>query len=377
MGVINMTKEAVYDQIANSIKQKIINGTYNVDEKIPTEAELAQIFSTSRTTVVKALDKLNAEGFIYRIQGSGSFIKNKRMNLGMPSIVSVIFPFEHNDLRVDEKNIVRGIESYLKKIGYILTVHYVGNKINEEKELIEKCKSQMSKGVILYPINTKKDLSILYDWILDPYPIVFLDKISDFDNSSCVCTDNVKGGYEATKYMIKKGYKDFYFVCDSIIDYLPSVRERYFGFCKALMENGFKIEQDHCISGFGVNDDVYKAVEYRDNPEIYDNILKNILEKNNEKGDIAIVAKTDLEALSIVSAAINLGIKIPDYLGVMGYDDSILALQSQILLSTMSQDYYNIGIKSAQMLVDIIENNNKPAKCSMFEPKLVIRESTR
>lgn len=372
-----MTKEAVYDQIANSIKQKISNGTYNVDEKIPTEAELARIFNTSRTTVVKALDKLNAEGFIYRIQGSGSFIKNKSMNLGMPSIVSVIFPFAHNDLRVDEKNIVRGIESYLKKIGYILTVHYVGNRINEEKELIEKCKSQMSKGVILYPINTKKDLTILYDWILDPYPIVFLDKISDFDNSSCVCTDNVKGGYEATKYMIKKGYKDFYFVCDSIIDFLPSVRERYFGFCKALMENGFKIEQDHCISGFGVNDDVYKAVDYRENPVIYDNILKNILEKNSEKGDIAVVAKTDLEAMGIVSAAINLGIKIPDYLGVMGYDDSIFALQSPILLSTMSQDYYNIGIKSAQMLVDIIENNNKPTKCSMFEPKLVIRESTR
>lgn len=373
-----MSKEAVYLKIAGFIKSKVIDNVYKPNEKIPTEAELAYQFNTSRTTVVKALDKLNTEGVIYRIQGSGSFITDIPLHLEMPPMISLIFPFIHSDsTRIDEINIIRGVENHLKSVGYLLTIHYVKNDMNDENEMIKYCKNHVSQGVILYPINAKREMGAVFDLVLDPFPIVFLDKMADIGNIACVCTDNIKGGYKATKYLISKKYNDFYFLSDGDIEALPASKERYFGYCKALRENGFKIDDRHCMSGFGVKNGIYEPVIYKNNPEVYQNIIKSILKMNDSKGNIGIVAKQDLEAMNTACAAIDLGIKIPEFMGIMGYDNSSFATQSPIPLSTITQDYYNIGIKSAQILVDMIETKKKIYSCYSFEPKLLIRNSTR
>ena len=63
-----------YKQIENDLINMINNGVYVADDMLPTEAELSKEYNVSRVTVRQALGNLAAKGYIYRNQGSGSFV---------------------------------------------------------------------------------------------------------------------------------------------------------------------------------------------------------------------------------------------------------------------------------------------------------------
>ncbi|WKF85231.1 GntR family transcriptional regulator [Lacticaseibacillus pantheris] len=65
-----------YKIVANAIRQQIIYGEFEIDDQIPQELVLSKKYNVSRITVRKALDELENEGLIYRIQGSGTFVKS-------------------------------------------------------------------------------------------------------------------------------------------------------------------------------------------------------------------------------------------------------------------------------------------------------------
>lgn len=69
-----------YQQIKDDIIQRIFKGEMNPGDKIPTEVELREHYKVSSTTVTKALNELVAEGYIFRIQGKGSFVA--KTNIG-------------------------------------------------------------------------------------------------------------------------------------------------------------------------------------------------------------------------------------------------------------------------------------------------------
>ncbi|NNG66858.1 GntR family transcriptional regulator [Caldanaerobacter subterraneus] len=70
----------LYHQIKEDIIEKIKNGTYKVNEKIPSENELVKLYSVSSITVKKALLDLVNEGYLYRIQGKGTFVAKPKIS---------------------------------------------------------------------------------------------------------------------------------------------------------------------------------------------------------------------------------------------------------------------------------------------------------
>ena len=73
---------AKYQEIKNDIIKRIVNFELTGGDKVPSEAELQKMYSVSATTVVKALNELVSEGFVYRVQGKGTFVT--RDPLGTP-----------------------------------------------------------------------------------------------------------------------------------------------------------------------------------------------------------------------------------------------------------------------------------------------------
>ena len=72
-----------HEQISDWLREHIEQGTYDVDEKLPSEKEIGERFDVSRVTVRRALQTLESEGFIYRRQGLGSFVKERRAAQGL------------------------------------------------------------------------------------------------------------------------------------------------------------------------------------------------------------------------------------------------------------------------------------------------------
>ncbi|KIL39135.1 hypothetical protein SD70_22165 [Gordoniibacillus kamchatkensis] len=74
-----MTKrQPAYKNIYDSIRDKIVNDAYKAGDMLPSEAEMEKMFQVSRTPVREALKQLESDGYIYRVQGKGSFVANRQ-----------------------------------------------------------------------------------------------------------------------------------------------------------------------------------------------------------------------------------------------------------------------------------------------------------
>lgn len=72
-----------HEQISDWLREKIEDGAYEVDEQLPSEKQLGEQFDVSRVTVRRALQTLESENYIYRRQGLGSFVKERRAAQGL------------------------------------------------------------------------------------------------------------------------------------------------------------------------------------------------------------------------------------------------------------------------------------------------------
>jgi len=75
-----------YRRIYDALKKDILSGNYAVGDILPSENTLCAEYSVTRTTVRKALDELEGEGYVYRHHGKGSIVKDRRKSLGLLSV---------------------------------------------------------------------------------------------------------------------------------------------------------------------------------------------------------------------------------------------------------------------------------------------------
>ncbi len=84
---------------------------------------------------------------------------------------------------------------------------------------------------------------------------------------------------------------------------------------------------------------------------------------------------SDLMALGVMKAAKALGIKVPEDLSIIGYDDIILAEYATPSLTTVAQDKYKMGYEAAELLVTLLDEKETEAR-RILESELKLREST-
>lgn len=94
-----MKNVAKYILIANKLRQSILEKEYDINEKLPNEENIAKMYNVSRITVRKALEELEKENYIYKIQGSGSYVKNNTIQDFNPNKFE-IFDFEKMEVEI-------------------------------------------------------------------------------------------------------------------------------------------------------------------------------------------------------------------------------------------------------------------------------------
>jgi GntR family frlABCD operon transcriptional regulator len=107
---INHATQPFYMQIRQMIQEDINSGKYKPDEKLPTEAELCEMYQVSRITIRKAIKNLVDEGSLVRIQGKGTFVTSKKIKNELLS-VSGFSEFSHQlgllpDSRILRSNVI-------------------------------------------------------------------------------------------------------------------------------------------------------------------------------------------------------------------------------------------------------------------------------
>ncbi|WP_308634600.1 GntR family transcriptional regulator [Paenibacillus silvisoli] len=363
----------LYSQILGILRERISQGEYVTGQQLPTELELAEQFGVSRITSKRALIELEREGLIYRRRGSGSFVKKRdeaKKAVEMKTapannrIISMILPFVSPNNSLEH---MQGVANYVESKGYYLSIHNSDWNSERERELLISLPKRGTSGIILYPVSTQHNLDVIHALHVNEYPIVTLDQYYNLLSMGSAVSDNFDGGYTAACKLIELGHSRIAFISTVGIQYRSTVRDRFFGYSKALSDNGIPHDIDLIFSDLPREAEGVTAVRR----EFY----KNLLLRLQELRVTAIQAEHDMVAFDCMKAALELGIKVPEELSIIGFDNNDMSIQADIPISTLEQNYAEIGRRSAMMVVDQLESGTIQRERAVIPVKWISRQS--
>ena len=190
-------------------------------------------------------------------------------------------------------------------------------------------------------------------------PLFYIERKSG-DGTPCALMDSLQGGRLAGEHLIGKGCRRLLYLSGNASKNSVS-RERYEGFCAACAENGI---DKPVLKEAGWDEfvalDYERTVEelFRDYPET-DGIL----------------ASNDLIAATVLRYALRHGIKVPEKLKIVGYDDTTFAALCPMGLTTIHQPIAEIAAFAVDSIIRRAEGEEVPAE-TVFPVRLVERETT-
>ena len=359
------------DKMAMQLRKDIQNGIYAVGHKLSDEHTLAEQFGVSRGTIRQALEILDKERLISRIQGRGTFVAHPTRNPNEGAETLFIGAMVYGAAMVPQKEyffgaILQGAFSYSASRGYILATG--SNQTAElESQNVETFIKNGVQGIIMAPILGHSQ--IVYDRLLKAdIPVVLLDTVLSRRNEDFVGIDNFLGMEMATNHLLDLGHTRIGYVGYGFPSKIRSHNERSTGFLSACLQRCVQV-----LPAWQIQIDI----DGDDNDE--ENSLVKGLQRMLGKTDrpTAIVAFNDVFAVQVIQQARQLGLKVPDDLSIVGFDDSSLSRNNDIPITTINPKPNELGRAVIDMLIEKIENPETMQKRSvLIAPELIIREST-
>jgi Transcriptional regulators len=328
------------------------------EQQLPSENVLAKQFKMSRHTVRAALGDLESEGWIRREQGRGTFCiysekpDNRTIAVVTTYISDYIFP-----------TLIRGIEEILSSSGYTLVLANTGNDKMKEAQCLGNLLKRDIAGLIIESTKSAEEntnLNYFKDFQERGIPYIFLHAAYSGLEPAYIMMDDQKGGYMATKYLLQLGHRKIAAIFKT--DDLQGIK-RQEGFNAALAEYGITIQPE--FSGKYTTEQLL-AYPYQ--------FTKSVLHKNPQP--TAIVCYNDQIAIKVMEAIRDEGLKIPEDISIIGYDDSGLALASEVKLTTIKHPKAEMGQQAARLIIDMVEKKVETPRF-IYQPELIVRTSCR
>jgi LacI family transcriptional regulator len=253
--------------------------------------------------------------------------------------------------------LIQGIEDASFELGYNIILCNSYDDPKKQAAYIRVLMEKRIDGLILVSSGSDEDLSMLL--ANEVIPKVLVDREVTGVAADLIEADHVQGAYEATRYLISLGHKRI--ACVAGPDTLLPSGGRVAGYQRALKEAGITVCDDFVVHSDFTSEGGFNA-------------FQKLLTLDSKP--TAIFASNDLMAIGGICAANQAGVKIPQDLSVIGYDDIALASFSTPPLTTIAQPKYQIGQLTAKTLVERISNPDSQVRRTMLTPELVIRQST-
>ncbi len=228
---------------------------------------------------------------------------------------------------------------------------------SSEQLLKHVFKTHRPSGLIVMAYNISDDILLKYS--ARDFPIVTIDRSVDGEHLWSVTMDNERGAYDAVRYLVSCGHREIAFMGGSFMAY--ETQARYMGYCSALKEAGIDVASQLYCQGGHTESGGYSTAK----------IL--IAQKRMPS---ALFCANDEMALGVMLACREAGIRIPDDLSLIGFDNIETAKYVEPALTTVRQPVDEVGGMALQTLIMAIHGNN-PVKHMRIPTELVIRKSVK
>jgi LacI family repressor for deo operon, udp, cdd, tsx, nupC, and nupG len=253
-------------------------------------------------------------------------------------------------------NVFRGIESVADENGYQVLLGDTGNIVERECGYFDILRQRKADGMIL--LTARSDQHLLEE-ISGEYPIVLACEYFEGSKLPTVSIDNISSARKATEHLLSLNHKRIGHISGPLE--LLVGRDRLKGFQQAMVQNNLPV-------------DAYLIQEGDFSFESGFNLMLKILALENPP--TAVFAGNDEMAMGTIKAIKSKGLKVPEDISVVGFDDIKFASIFEPALTTVSQPTFAIGKQAMELLIKLMNNDKLEKDQFMLEDKLVIRDSS-
>ncbi len=382
--MLNTNSKNKYQHVYNYIAENIRNGSYSITRCLPSSKKLADELGVSRPTLIKAYDELEAEGLIERRAGIGIFVRQSRNlesnYLGYLGPEVTISPRQFPEFVHIFSKMFESLSQRVNDHDFIMVKNGLPfgkteeEHIGQAKDITRKLVDMEVNGVFFLPLEVSYERQKANKEIVDMLQssgisVVLMDRDIHCDYRSdldLVCVDNETGSFELTEYLIGLGLKKIDYVCFGTSKSLTSFHYRARGYMKAMKANGLEAGEKN-IHEYNI-----KLFNQPTKSEI-DKASRQLLEQIGDTE--AIVCLNDLIASVLMESFLRIGIKVPDDIRIVGFDDESFCTYMPAPLTTMKQPVEDMGAEAFNLMKSRIENPDVSARKVELKTELVIRES--
>ncbi len=352
----------LYQQVAASIRRKIISGELSVGTQLPPHRELATGYGVSIMTINKALSGLVSEGVLHSRVGRGTFVAVRPAPHGVR--VGGTLGFVLRDLSSPFFSLVaHAAQQQADALGYGLLFSSSSNRLDREDEQIRRFRTIGVNGLIIVSMSRTYRISEPIRELHDAgFPYVMVS-YTDGEDIPFIGLDLAKAGCVAGTHLLETGRRRIGYIGDRFGSIMFDLRGR--GLRRALEEHGlpadpafqfeypFEGEWNDYRSGYAIGE---RVAGLADKPD-------------------AMFVFNDLGALGFEDALLDRGIRVPDDIAIVGLDDIELAARARVPLTTVRQPFERIGELAVDTLLARLHGEHPPVR-QLLEPTLVVRRSS-
>lgn len=331
--------------------------------------KIAKEFGVSISTVSKALKDSHeiSEEVKERIQAFAKFYQYKPNSLALnlrnqkTKTIGIIIPqIVHHFFT----KVISGIELVANKNGYNVMICLSMDSYEKEVLNLDMLANGVVDGIIVSvakETEEKKDFAHFKGLINNGIPLVMFDRVIDEIKCNKVLTNDVDGGYLATKHLINIGCKRIAILTTP--DFVTVGNLRFEGYKNALNNSSITFNEN-------------LVLEIDEEKDIANQIKKLFSLKNPPDG---IFAVNEIYAAIAMKIANKNNLKIPDDISILGFTDGLISQFTTPSLTTVAQHGYHVGQKSAELLLNEIEfqDTEHQYQTKIIETDLILRESTK
>jgi len=328
MKKIDIAKVAKAAKVSTTTVSRVINGVSTVSQE-------------NNRRVMEAIRKLK-----YRPNPHA-----RRLASGRSDTIGILIPrFADMFHSFYISELLKGVGSGVERLKLNLLLHITDGRSGFDFSLVD--------GVLFADIDGNEDQ---LDWVLDQdIPCVVVNHYIKELPVSCIAIDNRTASEQVVGYLAGLGHKDIATITGHLRT--PVGIERLDGYLKAMREHKLEVKphfvQRGDYSGSSAKEPAHRLLTHQDRPT-------------------AIFAASDEMAVKVIEVAFELGLRVPEELSVVGFDDSPIATFAKVPLTTAWQPLSQVGELSVDVLnKHILQKQRNPVK-TLLGTKLVERQSCR
>lgn len=284
------------------------------------------------------------------------FVRNESARLlraGRSRVVGLVVLDVGNPFFTD---VARGAEEELHAQGLSLMLCNTDERREKEQQYLELLEEQRVQGVLITPTDVAgAQLDAMRGRGM---PVVLVDRRSSTEDGCSVSVDDVTGGAQVLAHLVAGGHRRLAFIGGPFS--LAQVRDRHDGFTSELPPGVDVVVFE--TSGLNVAQGRDAAVQ--------------LLDIGVRKRPTAVFCANDLIALGVLQHLSMSGVRVPQDVAIVGYDDIDFAAAAAVPLSSVRQPRQLLGSTAARLLLDEVRSGDHQHQQVVFEPDLVVRASS-